>query len=371
MRKAMKDGRWVYTPPKGYKMRRDELNKPLMVQNEDAKFIKEGFELYATGLYSKCEVRKMLEKKGFKLSKNAFTDTLRNPLYCGKIFIPEYRDENEILVKGLHEPIVDDELFMKCQQVENLSKRNAAKPQAKNDMLPLRGHLECKVCDSTLTGSGSKGNGGKYFYYHCQSGCKERFRADDAHNGFDELLKSLKVKPEIAALYMAVMEDIFSTEEGDRKAELKKLQKEINDFEEKLLGVDEKFVIGDLEKDSYKRLKDRYSKQKWELQQRKSDMETMDTAFNQYLKWGCSLLADLPTYYDGASIEVKQKIVGSIFPEKLVFDNGNYRTNRVNEVVGLLCSNDRGFSLNKKGQDSKIETLPCAAPRAGLEPATP
>ena len=109
----------------------------------------------------------------------------------------------------------------------------------------------------------------------------------------------------------------------------------------------------------------------WDLQQRKSDMETMDTAFNQYLKWGCSLLADLPSYYNGASIEVKQSIVGSIFPEKLVFDNNNYRTNRVNEVVGLLCSNDKGFSLKKIGQDFNFEILPIQAPRAGLEPATP
>jgi len=144
MRKAMKEGRWVSTPPKGYKMGRDAMNKPIMVLTEDAAYIKQAFELYSTGLYSKNEVRGMLTKKGFKICKNQFCNLLRNPLYYGKIFIPEYKDEEAILVNGIHEAIIDEDLFKKCQRIEFGTKKNMPKPNAKNEMLPLRGNLICK-----------------------------------------------------------------------------------------------------------------------------------------------------------------------------------------------------------------------------------
>ncbi len=244
------------------------------------------------------------------------------------------------------------------------------KPNAKNAMLPLRGHLACKECGSTLTGSGSLGNGGKYFYYHCQHGCKERFRADDAHTTFESYISTFKVKPEIASLYLAVMEDIFIAEEGDRKKAFQKLDGEIAGFKSKLVKTDDLFIAGDLEKDSYKRMKDHYYREMWTLQERKKDMEGMDTAFNQYMKWGFSLLINLPEYYSNATLEIKQKMVGSIFPEKLVFAEGAYRTNRTNEVLSLLCSNSKGFSKKTNGQEVISNDLPILAPPSGLEPET-
>ena len=35
----------------------------------------------------------MAKEKGLKCSKNNFWTAIRNPMYCGKIFIPKYKDE--------------------------------------------------------------------------------------------------------------------------------------------------------------------------------------------------------------------------------------------------------------------------------------
>ena len=371
MRKAMRAGRWVSTPPKGYTMGRDEGLRPLMFPNADAPFIKEGFELYATGLYSKCQVRKLLEKEGFKMCKNQFFATLRNPLYYGKIPIRAYKNEEAELLQGLHKPIIDEELFHKCQRIDQNTKKNMPKPNAMNAMLPLRGHLVCDECGSTLTGSGSLGNGGKYYYYHCQHGCKVRIPANVVNRSFDKYLSTFNVKPEIASLYLEVMEDIFIAEEGDRKKEFKKMDVEIEGLKNKLTKIDDMLIEGDIEKDSYKRMKDRCDKQIWALQERERELRGMDTAFNQYMKWGFSLLINLPEYYSSATLEIKHKMLSSIFPEKLVFAKGKYRTNRTNEVVSLLCSNKEGLKKKRNGQEVISNDLPILAPSAGLEPATP
>ena len=76
--------------------------------------------------------------------------------------------------------------------------------------LPLRGFLICKQCGSHLTGSVSKGRlGGRYFYYHCNKGCKEHFRTSEANRLFlNELLK-FEFKINVIEGYYKVMRQMF------------------------------------------------------------------------------------------------------------------------------------------------------------------
>lgn len=64
-------------------MGRDASKKPVLVSNEDVDYIRDAFELMASGIYNLKEVFSSLKKKGFKSSSSAFSRTMRNPLYCG------------------------------------------------------------------------------------------------------------------------------------------------------------------------------------------------------------------------------------------------------------------------------------------------
>ena len=85
----------------------------------------------------------------------------------------------------------------------------------------MRGHLVCPQRGKTFTGSSAEGNGGKYFYYHCTKGCKERHRSETMHSHFNEWLHTIKMDDDMAALYLAVMEDVYETNEGNRDKEIK------------------------------------------------------------------------------------------------------------------------------------------------------
>ncbi len=69
-----------------------------------------------------------------------------------------------------------------------------------------------------------------------------------------------------------------------------------------------------------------------------------------------------------ANIEIKQKLIRSIFAEKLVFEDKKYRTSQINEVLALLTSkiNHLGIPQNKKAI-KKDGLLHRASPR-GIEP---
>ena len=70
-------------------------------------------------------------------------------------------------------------------------------------------------------------------------------------------------------------------------------------------------------------------------------------------------------------IPIKQKIVGSIFPEKLIFDGKNYRTVRMNSFIELISSKSKGLGGYKRKQVTKLSYLSNMAPPPGLEPGTP
>ena len=62
-------------------------------------------------------------------------------------------------------------------------------------------------------------------------------------------------------------------------------------------------------------------------------------------------LSCLDKLYEKANNKPKREIIGSIFPEKLVFDGLHYRTARLNEAVSLIYSLDKAFSENKNEQN--------------------
>lgn len=230
--------------------------------------------------------------------------------------------------------------------------------------------LQCPQCQSSWTGSGSRGNGGTYFYYHCQNGCKERVRAEEANLIFSDFLKSFQVHPEVSNLYMAIMEDIFKTKEGDREKEINRLQKNLAELETKLFKVDEMYVAGDLERDSYQRMKTSYKDEIQRLQMQIAQLKTTDTNFVKYCRYGMSLLGNLDCHYQQASPYIRKKLLGSIFTGKLIFENGNYRTTGLNEAVALIGKFQHEFE-HKKTEHSVISDKTFGeVPKAGVEPTT-
>lgn len=371
MRRAMKEGRWVSSPPKGYKKGRDALDKPLMQPGEAAVFVHEAFTEIAKGCYTLDEVRLRLRKKGFKCSKNQFGLLLRNPVYMGKIRIPAWQDEEEQLVDGLHEPLISEEVFHQVQAVlEGRKGRRRGKPTRRHEALPLRGHLLCSQCGGNLTGSVSKGNGGSYYYYHCQKGCKERFRAEDANAEFLRYLRSLSIAPEVAQLHLAIMNDIFKERDGDRSKENTRVGRALAQINERLLRADEMYVEGRLEADSHARLKQNYLDQRKDLEEQQRKIADFGSHYDEYLRYGFSLVSNLPGYYKKADLRGKHEIVGSIFPEKLTYADGTYRTSRYNEVIALLGGKRADLVTQKEGLTTEIGDQSYEVALLGFEPRT-
>lgn len=372
MRRAIKDGRWVVKAPKGYENKRDENNKPIIVPGKDAKYIKEAFEMIATGEYSQSIARVKLNKEGLNCSISNFSCLLRNPVYIGKIKLKATKDEEEKLVKGLHQPLIDENTFNIVQEILSGKKerQNIGKLQRSKPELPLRGFLECPRCGKKLTGSASKGQGGRYFYYHCSKGCGERHRATEVNRMFLKLLEEIQPNENEINLYNAVLKDLLSENEASRKENSNAVRSEIVKIQERLVNLQDKLIDNQIGASDYNAIKLRYNSELHGLQQKLVSMSQLSRDIYDQLVLSHSFLQNLPSKFQNSSLEVQQRILSSIFPGKLVYSENKVRTTKINEVVQLFTNTSAGFSRNKKGQFRPVSELSFRVAPTGIEPVS-
>lgn len=182
---AKRKGKWVGgCVPLGYDLNK-ETHK-LIVNPEEAKIVKELFELYlkkrsllevakianAKGYMTK--VRKLADDKqrgGVKFSSTGIEKILKNAYYAGKV-----RYQNA-LYPGEQERILDDETFMKVQDAlhTNPNKFVSRKPIGKNLGLLSR-LLRCKACNSSMYLAHSVKHGNlRYSHYACLNAQKRGY----------------------------------------------------------------------------------------------------------------------------------------------------------------------------------------------------
>jgi DNA invertase Pin-like site-specific DNA recombinase len=347
MRQALRSGRWVWKAPKGY-----GNDNRLVIKSEESKFILEAFEQVALNTKSIDSIRLELVKQGFKVSKQQFLNLLKNPFYIGIIRIEAWDDEKEELVKGIHEPIIDENLFNAVQRILSSRTRRQAKKASFTPLFPLRGHLKCKFCGNKLTASSSMGRTKKYHYYHCQNGCKERFDAENANDCFVEYLSSLSVNKPVAELYLEILKDEFDKNEGSKEKQLNTIRTNISKCEEQKNFADNKYLSGQLPSENYLRLLGGIDEQILSMRQQINSLEDSPTRFDKHLKYGINLINNLPYYYKLAPIDLKHKIIGSIFTGNLIFDENSYRTEKPNLLIELICSHSVSYVTGIKEKTS-------------------
>ncbi len=174
---ARKKGKWIGgCIPLGYDL--DKENHKLIVNPEEAEVVREIFDLYlqeksllsvAKILNSKgyvTKVRKLAEGKqrgGVKFSSTSIEKILKNAYYAGKV-----RYQNE-LYPGEHEQILDEEIFLKVQDILH---RNATKPKTRipigKKIGLLSRMLRCGACNSSMYLAQSSQRGViRYNHYVC------------------------------------------------------------------------------------------------------------------------------------------------------------------------------------------------------------
>jgi site-specific DNA recombinase len=369
MRRAFKEGRYVGSPPKGYIMGKDSANKPILSPSKEAPLIQQAFELIAKGIYTQKEVLTKLNSKGLKSSKSMFSIILRNPIYYGGVFIKAYKDEHEIIVDGIHEPIVSKKLFDQVQNVLDAKKKKHHVTHSRiNPKFPLKGFLLCPECNRPLTASVCKGRSEHYAYYHCISPCKGRYRIEEAETLFISFLKSITLnKPVLELLQIIIKEQLqkqlLTSKLGPKHYEKVKL------ISDKLIKIQDLFIDGQMDKTEYSQAKKRYQDILDELLLLEQTQNKQKDIFETYKK-GLSKLQNFDKQYVNGDIHNKRLLTGLMFPNKFGFQNKKVQTADINPLLLKISTINKGFGGNKKRDNLNIKNLSRSVTPEGFEPST-
>jgi hypothetical protein len=135
--------RWIASTPLGYKNKTSKNEtKYLEIEKSLAAFIPRSFIEIAKRTYNTEQIWKEAKRKGLICSKKSFWSMIRNPIYCGKIFIPKYKEEAHY-VQGIHKPLASQELFYRVQDILDGRKKNQRRQILVDENLPLRGFFIC------------------------------------------------------------------------------------------------------------------------------------------------------------------------------------------------------------------------------------
>lgn len=360
MRRAKKEGRYMGLAPVGYTNKTDEAGRKYIAPKEpQSNIISWAFNQIAEGLYNTEQIFKLSKQKGFSGTKGLFWFAIRNPVYCGKIFIPKYKDEESRFVKGLHEPIISESVYYQVQDVLDGRKRHYGLKVVSNATLPLRGFLICPMCNKLLTGSASKGHTKYYSYYHCTDGCSCRFRADHLNEVFVGELKKYMVRPEIIDLFKIMITEAWYDQTNHLQDDTKQLRLQIKELEEKLSYIRDLLSSKQIEPGDFREMKTTYSSKLEKLEAKLTTCNLNEINIKDLLEKGIDNLLKLDYLYEIADIEKKREIISSMYPEKMTFDGFAVRTNRINEVAQMIYSMDVGFSENKNRTNQKNSSLSC------------
>ena len=372
MRKAKKEGRWMGVAPIGYANKITEDGKKYIAPFEpEASIMKWVFDTLAEGNLNVEQIMKEAFKKGITTCRSNFWNLLRNPVFCGRIYISGYKDEAPRHVQGLHQPIISESLFYDIQDYLDGKKKTYRTKVGSLDVLQLRGYLICPQCGKLLTGSASKGRNGRYYYYHCISSCGTRFKAENANQLFSRELKKLIPKPGMTEVYKLVLQEEFKTKSKGQREDAKQVQDALAKANNELLNARKLLLAGEIEPSDYRSIKSDYEKKITGLESKLIELSKQSSNIEPLLNKAISKLSSLDELYEKADNKEKREIIGSIYPEKLVFDGFHYRTARLNEAVELIYKLGNGFSENENGQTESNFDLSTLVPRTRFELAHP
>ncbi len=372
LRRARKEGVWTASPPFGYVRHWTNDDKAsLKPHPKKAPLVQLAFKLYSSGMHGIEELRKKLRPKGLTLSKNQFNAMLSNPVYMGKIFIPEYKDESSQLVSALHEGLVTESMWNRVSEVRNGKKRVLYRSHKQNDTLILRQHVSCPNCGKKLTGSASTSrNGSKHYYYHCNSPCKYRVKADQLNNLLIEELSSLTLPLEIAELYKDVLNDYYKSKGQDRSKEISTLRSECIKIKETIEKAEDRFFEGVIDNETFTSAKARYTLKYENLQSQIADLKETDSDLKDQFEFSTYLLQNLDLLYVNSTFDVKTAIIGSIYPEKLKIEYLISRTKSSNSEICLKGALNGVLEGVKQWAEPKFKEQPSLGWKIGLEPTT-
>jgi len=282
-------------------------------------------------------------------------------IYCGKVIVPKFKNEEAFLAQGLHEPLISETMFFNIQDILNGRKRELGQPISTPEALVLRGFLKCPKCHGSLSGSSSKGKRRHFTYYHCTSACGIRFRSEKVNEAFALELLSYLPRKGYEEIFVETIADAYQNQVGSILDERKSYTKQIQELNKKIEKARDLLLDNDIDAVDFRAIKNECSEKISIVESKLSELNTKNKAalnIRPIAERAIKNLTDLDLFYENSSVEGKRYLVSCLFPEKMEYDGDRYPTLLVNEIAEHIYLKNKELGAKKMGQKFSKKSLP-------------
>ena len=256
-RQAVNAGRFPWRAPLGYRNVGGKDGPNIVPDQHDAPLMLRAFELVGTGRHKKTEVLKIVTNEGLttrrgkRLSAQTLHALLRNPLYAGWVTLPS--DDNFEPVRGLHEPLVTQELFDRVQAILDGRKPSSAPKRKLNPAFPLKCFVKCDSCGLPLTGGFCSGRTKSYAYYWCRNrNCRAvKLRGEQMEAEFLALVRRLSPETQDLPSFQKMVAEEWAAQQGNSEKEAKRLDARLEEQRRRKRKLLESMLDGTISKETY------------------------------------------------------------------------------------------------------------------------
>ena len=336
MKQALKQGRWCWRANIGYKKEPDNTGKLILVPSADASFITKAFTLTETGLYKQADIVKELLKDGFKkINEKKLNVILRNPIYAGMMrnrWFPE-------LLDGIHTPLISKATFSKVQLILDGKRLRITSYKRNHPDFPLRNFVRDPKCDRKMTAGWSTGRKKKrYGHYHCYTkGCRLNVKKHELEHRFQEHLESYHPNQDGFDLFEAILHNVWKDKQSKQFKDQNQIEKNIKDLTAKKELLYEFLMKGTIDDETYKRkikeISEEISTKQIEIGEKRIGM---NNDFDGCLKYCRFFMTNVASNWATGDIDLKQRFQTLLFPDKIYYDNGTFRTTATPLLFKLL-----------------------------------
>jgi site-specific DNA recombinase len=336
MGEKAKHGGTVGRAPLGYLNVRERFEgreiRTVAVDAERGPFVKQAFELYATGEYTMQGLCDELTVRGLStrpgkfpagpVSDSKMCRMLRDPYYLGLI---DFKGE---VYPGRHEPLISQELFDAVQEVLKIRQPGDERRRVNHHF--LKGSLWCGACheegrDSRMLIQRTVGRrGGVYFYFFCRARqdhvcAAPHVRVEDIETAVERHYRTVRFAPEL----LEVLRESIRETLADGTAAAKLLRQQIQTQLTKLDVQEENLLDlaadASIPKAKLKERLRRISDQRGQLQESLADTESDLSVGAEALEKCLSVLEQPDELYRRMDKEGRKMLNQALFAKLYVF----------------------------------------------------
>ena len=373
--KALRSGRWIQMPPRGYDMKTTKSAQTITV-NGEGRLIQKAFRMKADENLTNEEVRGRMIAMGLNLSKQNWSNIFGNIFYAG-YFSHNFLEGD--VVKGPHEPLVSLEDFLKINGRLAKSHNRGYEVKIEKEYAPLLGSIRCPVCGHNLTASLStkmrKRYGRDVGYYVCsRKDCKCNASTKKVNQKFEDWLDGVSLPESCENVLRRQLERAFPILNHNGMEEVKLIRANLTKKKTEVEQIEYNLATAPDAK-----VREICSKQLAKVEAERDEilreLEERDKSIlnlSDYVSFGLELKDNMLKLWQLGNLGNKKRIQNLIFPDGLVYDkeNDDIEPLSKNEFLFVFDLKSMGYKDKAKGQTLISDDLSSLAPELGLEPRT-